>query len=556
MNDATATKTRQAYLPLVFDGTTNPAKSVLFLILCAAWLIPGLVGHDPWKFDDAVTLGVVHDMLRGADWVVPTIAGEPYVVKPPLYDVTSAMLASVFAGLFPLHDAARLATGLYMALTLLFTGLSAVALFGSRFARVTVLILIGSIGLVIRAHEMNSDIAALAGYAMALYGLALSRTRALLAGALLGTGAGIGAMSRGLVAPGMIAIIALLLPVMFSAWRTRTYFSCLVTALAAVLPWLILWPVALYTRAPELFSEWLWVHNLGWIWNYRRLAEVNPTFYVGTLTWYAWPALPLALWTLWQGGARALQQPQYQLPLLTFAVFVAVLSISPAPKEAYAMPLLLPIVLLAGAGIDTLRRGAASALDWFGMMTFGLFSALMWFGWFAMLTGKPVFIIRRLDDFRPGFHSEFNSIAFAIALTVCLLWVITVTRARRTNRRAIVNWSAGITMFWVLAMTLWLPFVDSGRSYRSMIESLHQAVPAQYTCMASRGVGLPQRALLDYFANIRTKRADTGDASGCDLLLTQGSTHDRDVAGPGWRLIWEGGRPGDRIERYRLYERT
>ena len=61
-----------------YDGTRTPLKTVLFLVLCLAWLVPGLVGHDPWKYDEALVFGVVTEMLRGGDWVMFRIAGEPY----------------------------------------------------------------------------------------------------------------------------------------------------------------------------------------------------------------------------------------------------------------------------------------------------------------------------------------------------------------------------------------------------------------------------------------------------------------------------------------------
>ena len=33
----------------------------LFGLLCLAWLLPGLIAHDPWKPDEAYTFGVVYD---------------------------------------------------------------------------------------------------------------------------------------------------------------------------------------------------------------------------------------------------------------------------------------------------------------------------------------------------------------------------------------------------------------------------------------------------------------------------------------------------------------
>jgi hypothetical protein len=39
---------------IAWDGTRTPLKTALFLVVCVTWLLPGLVGHDPWKYDEAV----------------------------------------------------------------------------------------------------------------------------------------------------------------------------------------------------------------------------------------------------------------------------------------------------------------------------------------------------------------------------------------------------------------------------------------------------------------------------------------------------------------------
>src|SRR5829696_2472827 len=96
----------------------------LVAVLCLAWILPGLVAHDPWKPDEAYTFGVVHEMLSGGSWLAPSLAGEPYLKEPPLYYVTATVAAKLFSPLLPLHDAARLATALYIALTFLFCGLA------------------------------------------------------------------------------------------------------------------------------------------------------------------------------------------------------------------------------------------------------------------------------------------------------------------------------------------------------------------------------------------------------------------------------------------------
>ena len=89
-------------------------------MLCVAWILPGLLAHDPWKPDEAYNFGVVYEMVRGGSWVAPSLAGEPFVREPPLYYITAALSALLFSPVLPLHDGARLASGFYIALTLLF----------------------------------------------------------------------------------------------------------------------------------------------------------------------------------------------------------------------------------------------------------------------------------------------------------------------------------------------------------------------------------------------------------------------------------------------------
>ena len=52
-------------------------KQFGLLLLCAAWVALGLAGHDPWKTEDATSIGVAAEMARAGDFVVPTLGGEP-----------------------------------------------------------------------------------------------------------------------------------------------------------------------------------------------------------------------------------------------------------------------------------------------------------------------------------------------------------------------------------------------------------------------------------------------------------------------------------------------
>src|SRR6185295_2915267 len=122
--------------------------------------------------------------------------------------------------------------------------------------------------------------------------------------------------------------------------------------------------------------------------------------------------------------------------------------------------------------------------------------------------------------------------------------------------RALLNWAAGVTLAWGLYSTIWLPYLDSRRSYRAMMEDLEAHLPSR-GCVTSRNLGDPQRALLFYFAGIATVREETHDLADCRALLVQYGTITGDTpALNGWRIEWQGGRRGDATERYVLYLRN
>jgi 4-amino-4-deoxy-L-arabinose transferase-like glycosyltransferase len=278
-------------------------------------------------------------------------------------------------------------------------------------------------------------------------------------------------------------------------------------------------------------------------------------YFVKQLTWYAWPAWPLAAWALWRARRDLAQRIELHLPLVAFAVFFVAIAAFGEPRDVSLLPVLLPLAILGVAELESLPRGAASALDWFGVMTFFLMGGLLWVAWGAALTGAPDAAASYIQKELPGFTYRFNFIAFALAALLTLVWVVVVARSLRSTRRALVNWAAGITMVWMLLMTLGLPLVDEARSYRAVANRLAAAVPPDAGCIARRTVGEAQRALLHYFAKVRTVPAELPAAEPCGALLVQ--AHPQRIAKPGpeWTEAWRGARTGDRNEVFILYKR-
>ncbi len=512
----------------------GPHPGLVFL-LCAIYLLAGVIGHDPWKSEDALHLGVVHEFLAGNNWRLPAIAGESWPQAEPLYYWVAALLARVTHSVLAFHDGARLASALFGAFFLIALSRAVKWLYGSEAGRGAPLLAIGTLGLLVPLHETQPAAAILAAAAGAYWGTSLLEERPLAGGLLLGGSMGAGFLAGGLNAT--LPILPLLLaPLAYRRWGAFVIAVTLTGAIAA------LWPMILIRQGPEFLDAW-WAAELTSI----APAGGFTTTHIQWLGWFVWPVQFIALWMLWF-GRRHLTEAQIMLPLVGAIAALAWFLVHEA-KPLTALPMLPPLVLLAAAGTERLKRGAASAWDWFGMMTFTIVAALIWLGLIAMLTGWPPKIAYNFVKLEPGFVASFSPFAVVAASAVTALWLALLIHMPRSPWRVASRWAAGLTVMWALLVLLWMPWIDYGKTYRPVMASLRAALPENAGCIARRGLGLPQRAMLDYFAGIRTR----WKAADCEWLITQDNPGDAALSG--WHKTWEGHRPGDRNEVLRLYRR-
>ncbi|BEV70625.1 MULTISPECIES: glycosyltransferase family 39 protein [unclassified Paludibacterium] len=523
-------------------------KPWVLLLLAFIWLWPAIIGHDPWKPDEPFVLAVVQDMLAHGHWLVPTFQGEPWLSNPPLYYWVASFFVRLFSPwLLPAHDAARLATPLFMALALTCVGGAARELIGRRHGRSAVLILIGCIGLVETGHQMTSSVASFTGYAAAFYALALCLRLPALSGALLGLASTVLFLSSSLLDLMLLWSVVLLLP-LFPAWRNKRYAITVTMALLFGLPLLLVWPVAFARYYPALFDLWWHDYALGELAGFSRPDFFHDSgYYLKTALWYAWPAWPLAGWTLYR--RRHFDKPMMQLPGLFFAVIIILLTLSGMQATKNTMPLLLPLALMAAIELDTLRRGAAAALNWFALMTFGFFGLLVWFGWAAMNFGWPERLAGRAHYFSP-YYVPHVSVAMALCgLFATLVWIWALTRRNLRGRQAVTNWAAGLTLLWGLIGSLWLPWLDALKSYRPVVVDMVRHLPADAGCV-STGVGnLMGRVSWQYYAGMNLSLRE----SACELRLI---IRPRSILpDPAWQVIWQGSRPREDDEIFVLERR-
>jgi hypothetical protein len=206
--------------------------------------------------------------------------------------------------------------------------------------------------------------------------------------------------------------------------------------------------------------------------------------------------------------------------------------------------------------VARLPRGGSAALDWFAVTTFTFFVGLVWLGYAAMTLGVPPKIAQNFAKLAPGFVAQFRPLSFALAVALTVGWVYVALRTPPSATRGVTRWAAGVVLLWGTVATLWLPWVDYQRSYRSVALQLKSVIPNGAACVAGRGLGTPQRAALAYHARLQTVPFDPMRPDACRFQLVQGSpSFEGERPDARWSKIADIGRPGDKIERYRLYER-
>lgn len=529
-----------------------PPSARWLAVLAVAFVLPGLFAHDPWKSFDAIGIEVIHQMHLSGDWLVPRIAGEPWLDDPPLFHWVALIFARLLSFAMPFHDAVRAASGVMVLAACGF-------LYGAARvprededtraeAAAAVLLLIGTIGLMVHAHEAITDLATLAACSGALAALVRAVTRPVLMGVAFGLCLGAAFLSTGFVTPVALLATAVLALLVCAEWRTVKGATFLAVGTMVTVGIAASWPLALRAQSPSLFTAWL-----GQALEQHGAFGSNLRYFFGISAWFLWPLWPLALWTLW-ARRRALLSPVFFVPLAAFSfLFLGVAFIGP-PQDINLLAALPPLVLFAAHGLPGLRRGAAAAFDWFGVMTFGFFVFLIWGGYIAMMTGWPPKVANNFAKLAPGFTPHFAWLPFLAALVLGLLWLVLVFRLPYAPSRSATRWAAGVVLFWGTFATLWMPWADHIKSYRNVALQLKSRLPAGEPCVAGRNLGAPQRAALSYHAGLHLLGAKSEER--CRYLVVQGSPkHERDAPGAGWSKVADVGRSGDKAERFRMYRK-
>ncbi len=547
------------------------------------YILPGLLGRDLWK-DDAASFGIMWTMAHGglADWLLPNVAGLPLADEGPLAFWIGALCIKLFGWLLGDVMAARVSTiGIFVLgalsvwytafhlgrradaqpLRLAFGGQPEPNDYGRTLADTALLIYLGCLGLLLNSHEtlavtLQGSLLAFFLYRAVRYVEAPSAGNA----GLIGLALGALTLTRGWLPPCTLALALFLCTRFLDMPAARTLRDLGTAALVALLIALVWILPAVTLRPYELSPVDTWM-----AWNLSQIglpsfSSVKAFFRVGI--WFFWPAWPFAIWAIyaWRRQRRLLH---IVLPLSFVGALTLLILFDPAPESGDLLKLLPPLAIMASFGLPAMKRGTINAIDWFSVMVLTMIAGGIWLWWSATLTGSPAQLAKNAARLSPGFQAEFGIIACLVAAAATVGWFVLVhwriSRQPAVLWRAVVLSSGGLILFWVLMMTLLLPQFNYSKSYRSVAQQIAANLPEGGGCILSN-VAPAQRASFAFYGGLAF--AGIG-VEKCDLLLLQDSTNvkdDREIAqafrGKQWTLLWEGRRPSDHVERFRLYRRV
>lgn len=554
-------------LRLGWKSPIGPAEWISLIVL---FLVAGAIGDDPWVWSETHVFGVIYHYYTTHTWLIPINAGMPYMEKPPLYYWTGAIFCYLTGGMWSLPDAATMATVFYMLLTTLFLWKTSQLLFAARAERrvlgwVSIVLLLGQIGVVNDVHRMKTDIPLLAGTTITLYGLALLGCMPECwkkAGAWIGLGFGIAFMSKGLFIPVVLILAGIMLWCLVPALQGGNTYRALGIAFLVAFPFVTVWPALVYLHSPALFMEWFWDNNVGRFLGFSVDTLGSPNHregFAGYLFRVAFPALPLACWAA-VSSRRQWRNMEYMLPLSIFSIGLLMLFISATGSKHYFLPLLPCCALLAA---PQMLRLPPSFMRWWNLLVRIIASGLaayMWLLWWNLRHPSETWFFRSLthpvDEWIP-LHvvPPSQTMAVIAALLAVLFWLASF----RLPSRAVLNtayiWFAAVSLIWVTLMTLLLPWRDAVKSYRGalmeMVEVVRQT-PGAHNCVQADTYNEDLSPMFQFIVEPLLPPRKEGEA--CPFLFIPTVKTAPDDVGPHWHLVWKGSRALEKEEELRLYQ--
>lgn len=564
---------------IVSQSAVRRLPRMALWLFCLAYVLPGLIGREPWKGNEFTAFGQMLALSEGiSPWLNPSVWGVlpdldallPYWLGAWAIELSPSWLAAglairiPFALLLMLTLASTWHGAYYLALSpqaqpvaFAFGGEAKPKDYARTLADCSVLALMACLGLAQLSHEASPVVAQLAFVSCSFYGIAALpyHPKYSLSALVIGL---TGLCLSG--APSFAVLMAVGSGLLCLLDRESTDAT---TGRRHAL-WLLLMGLGVAVLATAL-DVWHWrlqpLHNDASHW--RSLLRL--------LVWFTWPAWPLALLTVWRWRLQwtTLHWSRHLVLPMWFASLSVITGLLTASAERTLLLSLPAMATLAAFALPTLRRSLAAFIDWFTLLFFSGCAFIIWVVWLAMQTGWPAQPAANVARLAPGFVPSLGWFAFAVALLATLAWswlvLWRVGRHRHALWKSLVLPAGGAALCWLLLMTLWLPLLDYARSYKPWVQQI-QSIMAKHgnantECMMTYGLDMGQMTAFHYHGGYQIESLNDQSKpqkAACEWLLVDNDLRpelDQVVRLNEWRRIQTVRRPSDNNEDVTLYRR-
>jgi len=513
------------------------AKINFLIIFATIYLVFGLFTHSPWRPLETNSFSIFANIFFNGDILAPHLASINSFDHGHIYEILGAIFAKIIFFLEP-HNAARLANILWLALTMISIGLTNRELRGIGYGRQSNIIFLSSVGLFFTLHTFTHEIAILTAASLCLYSFSLSHRRPFRASILLGISIIIGLLSKGLMylipIIGITATLAIL-----PNWNYRRTIIFAGLGLLSSLIFIGVWIFLLSLYHPNSLEKFLFPMI--------SFSTENIKYYFVNLLWFAWPALPLFMVTLFNEFSTFLKYKRTNLPLVFLAWFFLLLICESQISQVKLVILLPAIAIMASSSIDSLQRGASGALNWFGILIFSAITLILWIGWFALNFGIPYKIHERMVYLSGNLTPELNFFHIFLALFFLIVWITSLWKNNLTNRSSVTNWALGITLAWVTTTLLWFPMIENRKDYGRIFKQINAINIPYNQCMIANDLNNSFVDLIFYCTQIDIRKND----KNCKYIIShkdiRSISSDPEFKS---RILWQGKMPNDKKTFY------
>lgn len=509
------------------------AKINFLIIFASIYLIFGLFNHSPWRPLETNSFSIFSNIFFNGHILAPHLNSINSFDHGHIYEILGAIFAKIIFFLEP-HNAARISNLLWIALTMISIGLTNRELRGFGYGRQSNIIFLSSVGLFFTLHTFTHEIAILSAASISLYSFSLSHRRPFRASILLGISLIIGLLSKGILY--LIPIIGITMTLaLLPNWNYKRIFIFSILGLISSFIFVGIWMFLLYAYHPISLEKFLTPTI--------NFKTENIKYYLINILWFAWPAVPLFIFTLINELSTFFKYKRTNLPLIFITWFFLLLIFEGQVSQVKLMILLPAIAIMASTSIDSLQRGASGALNWFGILIFSAITLTLWIGWFALSFGVPYKIHERMVYLSGNFSSELNIFQIFLALIFLVIWIISLWKNNLTNRSSVTNWALGITLAWVTTSLLWFPMIENRKDYGQIFKDINTINISKDQCINAKEVNDSYIDLIFYYTQIDIRKNDTD----CKYSLYHKDIRSM-VKKPGFesQVLWKNKMPNDK----------